>query len=140
MSDPATALAEQIAAKETELAKASAAMVANFDRHAGTSSMRGKQHGIRIDAQIRRGAQLGKTVKRLERELTSLRTRVDRPDLGPVDLDVLAPGCVIRTDIGWYRVVKVNRVTVKVQMPPGWDDLIKISKILEIRTKGVLAT
>lgn len=133
-------LAEQIAATEAELEQATTAMVANFDRYAGTSSMRGKQHGIRTDAQIRRGAQLGKTVKRLERELTSLRTRADRPDPGPVDLDTLAPGCAIRTDVGWYRVVKVNRVTVKVEMPPGWDDLVKISKILEIRTEGVLAT
>lgn len=129
----AAPLAEQIAAKEAELEQARTAMQANFDRYAGTSSMRGKQHGIRTDAQIRRGARLGKTVKRLECELTSLRTRADRPDPGPVDLDILVPGCAIRTDIGWYRVVKVNRVTVKVEMPPGWDDLIKVSKILEIR-------
>lgn len=128
-----TTLAEQIAAKEAELVQARETMKANFDRYAGTSTMRGKQHGIRVDAQIRRGAQLGETVKRLERELTSLRTRVDRPDPGPVDLGTLTPGCAIRTKIGWYRVVKVNRVTVKVEMPPGWDDLIKVSKILEIR-------
>lgn len=129
-------IAELIAAKEAELKQAREAMEANFNRYAGTSSMRGKQHHIRTDAQIRRGGQLGRTVKRLESELESLRTRSERPDPGPVDLDILAPGCAIRTDLRWYRVVKVNKATVKVEMPPGWDDLIKKTKIVEIRLLG----
>ena len=126
-------IAEQIASKEAELAQAREVMVANFNRYAGTSSMRGKQHGIRTDAQIRRGAVLAATVTRLERELEGLRRRVSKPETPALDLSKLPGAKFIRTEVGWYEVVKVNKVSVKVKMPPGWDDLVKISKIVEIR-------
>jgi hypothetical protein len=128
-----TTLGEQIAAKEAELAQARETMKANYDRYAGTSSMRGKQHGIRVDAQIRRGAQLGRTVVRLELELTALRARAGQEQSPSLDLSKLSEARFIRTRYGWYEVVRVNRATVKVKAAPGMDDLVKVSKILEIR-------
>lgn len=126
-------IAEQIANKEAELAQAREAMDANFDRYAGTARGRGEQHRVRCDAQVRRGAQLGDRVQRLERELEALRRRADRPTPPPLDLSKLPGAKFIRTSSGWYEVIKVNRVSVKVKVPPGWDDLIRITKIVEIR-------
>lgn len=126
-------IGDQIAAKEAELAQAREAMTANFERHAGTSRLRGKQHNIRIDAQIRRGAALGETVRRLERELASLRRQTERPETPALDLSKLPGARFVRTKVGWYEVVKVNRATVKVLAAPGMDDLVKVSKIVEIR-------
>jgi hypothetical protein len=123
---------DRIAAKEAELAGARAAMVANFDRPVGGSSRR-KSFGRRVDAQIRRGAALAGKVRRLESEIAALQRKQDVPELPPVTVDALRSARFIRTDVGWYEVVKVNRVTVKVKVKPGWDDLIKISKILETR-------
>ncbi|MEU8158097.1 hypothetical protein AB0B94_30965 [Micromonospora sp. NPDC048986] len=132
-ADATVSIADQVRAKEAELDQVRQAMAANFDRAAGTSRMRGKQHGIRVDAQIRRGAQLGAAVERLGRELNGLRDQAARPELQPVDLSNLSGARFIRTKFGWYEVVKVNRATVKVLTAPGMDDLIKVGKILEIR-------
>ncbi len=123
--------ADAVAAKEAELKAARAALGANFNRYAGTSSMRGKQHGIRVDSQIRRGAELAETVKRLEGELAAL--RAPKRVAPPLDLTRLPFARYIRTKWGWYEVVRVNRVTVTVATDTGMDDLVKISKILEIR-------
>jgi hypothetical protein len=133
VTDARTSVAERIAAKEAELAATLKAMQANFDRPAGTSQMRGKQHNLRIDAAIRRGADLGRTVERLERELAALRRQADQPEPQPLDLSKLPDARFIRTKVGWYEVVRVNRATVKVVVDPGWDDLIKIGRIVEIR-------
>lgn len=133
MSDYTPAHAERIAAKEAELAAARGALDAVYSQPAGTSRMRGKQHGVRVDAQIRRGAALSETVQRLGRELDALRRQGTGPASAPLDLARLPVARYVRTRHGWYEVVKVNRVTVKVQVDPGWDDLIKIGKILEIR-------
>lgn len=127
-----TDTADLIAAKEAELAAAQAAMVANFDRPIGGSSKR-KSFGVRVDASIRRGAELAEKVRRLEQEIAGMKRRAALVELPPVTPEALASAKAIRTDVGWYRVVKVNRVTVKVVVDPGWDDLIKISKILEVR-------
>lgn len=127
-----TLTADLIAAKEAELAAAREAMQANFNRPIGGSSKR-KSFGVRVDAQIRRGAQLSRDVQRLERELDRLRTRGPKVESPPVTVEALSSARFVRTKVGWYEVVKVNRATVKVVVDPGWDDLIKISKILEVR-------
>jgi hypothetical protein len=139
MAPMTASVAEQIAAKETDLAAARDAMEANFARPAGTSRMRGKQHGIRIDAAIRCGADLGRTVERLERELAALRRQADRPEPKPLDLSKLKDARFVRTTCGWYEVVRVNRATVKVLAGRGMDDLIKIGRIVEIRTAAEYA-
>ncbi|MET8278378.1 hypothetical protein [Micromonospora sp. NPDC005174] len=124
----------QIAAKEAELARAREAFAAECDRPVGGSSRR-KSFGVRLDAQIRRAANLGADVRRIERELQALRIQGARTRESAVqhDASTLAGVRYIRTDIGWHEVVKVNRLTVKVKVRPGMDDLIKIGKILEAR-------
>lgn len=122
-----------IAAKTQELEQANAALAANYDRYAGATNRRTKKHLRGIDAQIRRGAGHVRDIERLKSELAGLYRLSTRPDPVPLDLSQLPHAYAIRTDCGWYKVVKVNRQTVKVVMPPGMDDLIKIKKILEIR-------
>lgn len=95
--------------------------------------MRTKSFGVRADANLRRAGHCARTIARLERELEGLRRRSTQPEPKPVDLDRLPYARFVRTWNGWHKVVKVNRVTVKVVVSPGWDDLIKVSKILEIR-------
>lgn len=122
---------ERIAAKEQELATARAALEANFNRFAGTSRLRGKLHKVRGDAQLRRGAELGETVRRLERELRGLRN--PPPPMPALDLSRLPHAQYVRTKYGWYEVVKVNAKSVKVLAAPGMDDRIPIARIVEIR-------
>jgi hypothetical protein len=119
------------AAKQHELAAARTALEANFNRFAGTSKLRGKLHKIRGDAQLRRSAELGQTVRRLERELESLRNP-PRPT-PPLDLSRLPHAQYVRTKYGWYEVVKVNAKSVKVLTAPGMDDRIPVGRIVEIR-------
>lgn len=123
--------AEQIAAKEAELEAARAALVANYNRQVGGSS-RTKQHGIRIDAQIRRGAEHARTVERLERELTALRRPV-QPEPQPVTPETLNGAKYVRTRYGWHKVVRVNRTSVTVETGYSWTDRIQLGKILEAR-------
>lgn len=119
-----------LATLEAELAAARAAAVENFNRPIG-GSLRTKQHGIRVDAAVRRAAELVRTAERLERELSALRN--PQPEPAPLNLARLPYARYIRTTYGWYEVVKVNRATVKVVAAPGMDDLVKVAKILEIR-------
>lgn len=123
--------AQAIAAKEAELEAARAALVANFNRQVGGSS-RTKQHGIRVDAQIRRGAEHSRTVERLERELAALRRPV-RPEPKPVTPDALAAAKYVRNRYGWHKVVRVNRTSVTVETGYSWTDRIPVAKILEVR-------
>ncbi len=130
-----TAAQERIAAKEKELEAAKAAFYANCNRRVGCTNMRSKQHGRRINAQLKLAGEQRRTITRLERELEGLRRQATRPAPAPLDLSRLPYAEFIRTDAGWYEVVKVNKATVKVVNTPGMDDLIKIRKILEIRER-----
>ena len=53
----------------------------------------------------------------------------------PRDLDTLRPGSLIRTDTGWYRVVRVNRVSVSVATGYSWTDTVRLDRIIETRTR-----
>jgi hypothetical protein len=126
--------ARLIAAKEAELVAARNAMEANFNRPVGGSS-RTKQFGRRIDAQLRRGGQLGREVQRLQSEIRGLRRRATEPAPAPLDPSRLPYAKAIRTATGWYRVLKVNAKSVVVEVPPGWDNRFPLSRILEIRER-----
>lgn len=52
----------------------------------------------------------------------------------PFTREELEAATAIRTSYGWERVVKVNAKSVKIAAAPGWDDLVRIEKILEVRT------
>lgn len=51
----------------------------------------------------------------------------------PVDVAAIKPGDAIRSDIGWDRVTRVNKTTITVQRPAGWNNKVKISAIVEHR-------
>ena len=126
--------AERVAAAEHELTEARAAL-AGLDGTPGTSSMRGKQHGQRVDANVRRAAQLADRVQRAERALAAAREQGDRPTSTPaaVTPERLANAKFVKTRYGWYEVVKVNKSSVKVRAAPGMDDRIPIGRITEVR-------
>lgn len=130
-----TTVADQIAAKEADLEQARAALQAAADYRAGGSS-RTKTHRIRSDGALRRAGQAGRNIERLEREITALRHKAAQPEPQPLDLTRLPHAQYIRTKVGWYEVVKVNRKSVKVVVAPGWDDLIPITRIIEIRERA----
>lgn len=126
--------AEQIAAKEAELEQARTALQAAFDYNPG-GSLKTKTFAVRSDGALRRGAQAGDAIERLEREIEGLRRKATQPEPVPLDLTRLTHAQYIRTRNGWYEVVKVNHKTVKVVVEPGWDDLIPIGRIIEIRER-----
>ncbi len=126
-------LQEQIAAKEHELEAAKAAEMANFNRPVGWSKRGAKRHKTRIDAQLKAATRLREIRERIVRELEGLRGKVGQPEPAPLDLARLPFAQFIRTRHGWYKVVRVNAKSVKVVVEPGMDDLVKVSKILEIR-------
>lgn len=133
-TDSPTALADRIRQKEAELADAQAAVSRHWSAGTpGTSSMRGKQHGQRVDANVRRGAQLADSVQRVERELASLREQATAASNPPQASVPLEHAKFVRTQYGWYEVLKVNASSVKVKAAPGMDDLIKKTRILEAR-------
>lgn len=99
----------------------------------GTSSLRGKTHGIRVDAAIRRTAELCDEIRRLEAKLTSLRSAPPAPP-ATLDLSQLHLARFVRTRWGWFEVVKVNTKSMKVLAAPGMDDRVPIGKILDFRT------
>lgn len=127
--------AARIAELEAELKTAEAAAQANFEHTPGGRS-RTKRFGKRVDAQLKRAGQHRRNIERIQRELAALNRQANQPAPVVLDLARLPHAYAIRTDTGWYRVLKVNRVTVQVEVPPGWNDLIKISKVLEIRERA----
>lgn len=128
-------IADRIAAKEAELAAAREAMEANFNRPVGGRS-RTKQFGRRINAQLRRAGEHRRTIEQLEREIVGLHREATAPTPVPLDLTRLPYAKAIRTRSGWYRVLKVNRKSVVVEVPPGWDNRFPLSRILEIRERA----
>lgn len=127
--------AARITAKEQELERATEALNAEGARPAGTSSMRGKQHGQRIDAQIKRLAEHSATVQKLTRELEALRRDSQQPArvAKTITAETLKGARLIKDRYGWYEVEKVNRTTVKYKGPRGMDNLMKISKIVDYK-------
>jgi hypothetical protein len=122
------------AAKAAELAAAERRWNALCEwRNYGNS--RTKQFGRRADGNLRRAAEARRLVERLTQELETLRRPVRV--VPPLDLERLPFATHIRTDVGWYEVVKVNRKSVKVVVDPGWDDLIPIKRIKEIHERPV---
>lgn len=68
---------------------------------------------------------LGWKQKRVERLLA------DAPV--PYTQDELASASAVRTDVGWYRVVKVNRTTVSIEAGLPWAHKIPKALVLEVR-------
>jgi hypothetical protein len=129
--------ARAIAAKAAELFAARTRFHANAERAIGGRS-RTKQFGRRVDGQLKRAGELNRLVERLSAELDALRRPVR--EVPPLDLERLPHATHVRTDVGWYKIVKVNRKSVKVEVDPGWDDLIPIKRIKEIHERPTQTT
>lgn len=131
----------KIAAKEAELEAARRRLQAAGEYQAGGSSKR-KQFAVRMDGALRRAGQARNDIVRLENELKALRNpKPEAPKVGPVNFDDIKPGGIIKRDGQYYRVVKVNPKSVKVEMPPGWDDVFKKdAKITEVHAPGLKVT
>lgn len=56
-----------------------------------------------------------------------------RDAAAPRDLASLRPGSLVRTHLGWHRVVRVNRTSVSVETGYSWTDLIRLDRIIETR-------
>ncbi len=68
-------------------------------------------------------------VKRLTGRLTIAR----RDAAAPRDLASLQPGSLVRTSLGWHKVVRVNRCSVTVETGYSWTDTIRLDRIIETR-------
>lgn len=60
--------------------------------------------------------------------------RARRDAAAPRDLTTLRPGSLVRTHLGWHKVVRVNRTSVSVETGYSWTDLIRLDRIIETRT------
>lgn len=131
-ADPVDARTAALAAKEAELAKANAAFSAYDYQPYGNQKT--KSSARRTDAAIRRTAEMVRDIQRIEREVAALR-RPPAPTApkGGFTPEQLEGATHIRTRYGWYKVAKVNKKSVKVDADPGWDDLIPIKRIIEVR-------
>lgn len=104
------------------------------DPHWNHGNQRTKTFGQRTDAAIRRAAQHVERVKVLERHLAALERAASSPAPKPAPtVDEIRSARLIRTKLGWERVVKVNRTTVTVEAEPGWNNKVSFRKILEVR-------
>lgn len=65
--------------------------------------------------------------------LERLLKRARRDAAAPRDLASLRPGSLVRTHLGWHRVVRVNRTSVSVETGYSWTDLIRLDRIIETR-------
>ena len=123
-----------IEATEAELAQLRAAIDADWQKPTSYGSLRGKQHGQRIDASVRRAGVTSARLTALEAHLAGLQRAAVAPAPKPLPTDdeILAAR-LVRTKLGWEQVVKVNRTTVTVVAEPGWDNKVPFRKILEVR-------
>lgn len=90
-----------------------------------------KQHRKRTDAEMRREKARDLAIQAAEQKIARLKRDAAKADRAPVTVEEIATAGLVQVDSGtWYRVVKVNRATVKVLVEPGMDDLIKVGRIV----------
>ncbi len=132
-----TALPTTIEATRAELDQLNATIVAAANNpHWNYGRSRTKAFGRRTDAAIHRTAQCFARVKALEAHLVHLQaqeTAAQAPAPKPVSMGDIWVGMAVKTKSGWFRVVKINRTTVTVDVEPGWDDIVPLSRVLEVR-------
>ena len=84
-----------------------------------------------------RAADLWLAWKAADKDRATLEWQLDQANRDAVahrDLDTLRPGSLVRTDLGWHRVVRVNRVSVSVATGYSWTDTVRLDRIIETRT------
>ncbi|TDW31006.1 hypothetical protein [Cryobacterium psychrophilum] len=71
--------------------------------------------------------------ERAIRVIESQIKREHRDKLIPYTEDELRACNRIRTDLGWHRVVRVNKTSVSVETGYSWVDRIPLAKVIEVR-------
>jgi hypothetical protein len=90
----------------------------------------------RDDAKTDRDLQVYQEFLAAKRDLGWKQKRVERLLAGapvPYTEEELASVAAVRTEVGWYAVVKVNRTTVSVEAGFPWPHKIPRASILEVR-------
>lgn len=85
-----------------------------------------------IEADTRKGV----AIIEAEREVTSLRNRIayaKKNAAVPFTGEELKAAKLIRTSVGWHKVVRVNAKTVTVETAYSWTDRYPIAQVLEVR-------
>lgn len=96
-------------------------------------NQRTKAFGQRTDAAIRRAAQRVERVEVLKRHLAALERATTAATKPLPTEEEIRSARLIRTKHGWEKVVRVNRSTVTIEVPPGWNDKVSFRKIFEVR-------
>lgn len=66
-------------------------------------------------------------------KIRSLERRIAELERVRFTADDLKTATHVKTDIRWYKVTRVNKASVTVEMPPGWDNRFPIERITEWR-------
>lgn len=127
-------LPDTVEATEAELAQLNAECEAAMGDGWNYGNQRTRAFGRRTDAHIRRATVRAERMRELEAHLASLKrpASVQPPKPSPTE-DEIRSAHFVRDRNGWNKVVKVNRATVTIEVPPGWNDKIPFKKIIEVR-------
>ena len=90
----------------------------------------------REDARTDRDLQTYTEYLAAEKDVAWKQTRVERLIAGapvPFTAEELTAATAVRTDTGWYRVLKVNRTTIGVDAGLPWPHKIPKAHVLEVR-------
>jgi len=74
--------------------------------------------------------------ERLVARLTVMIGRARADESAVCDLASLREGDLVRTDLGWHRVVRVNAKSVTVETGYSWTDRYPLDRIIETRLVG----
>jgi hypothetical protein len=123
-----------VEATEAELAQLNAECETAMGAQWNYGNQRTKAFGRRTDAHIRRAAARSARISELETHLACLRRAAAAPPPKPPPTEEeIRAARLVRDQHGWSKVVKVNRTTVTIEVPPGWNDKIPFRKIIEVR-------
>lgn len=83
-----------------------------------------------------REAEAGEALRRCKDDVAILENRIKREVRDapmPYLTEELKAAKLVRTDLGWHKVVKVNAKSVSVETGYSWTDRYTLDKILEVR-------
>ena len=91
-----------------------------------------RQHAAGIERTVDQAVAAVKAEQDAEREAAKARYD-ERHKFVPWNTNDLHEARAIRTELGWHKVVRVNKKTVTVETGYSWTDRVAIDKILEVR-------
>lgn len=91
-----------------------------------------RQHAAGIERTVDQAMAAVKAEKEAERTANIAAYR-ERTKPVPYTPEELKAAGLIRTELGWHKVVKVNAKSVTVETGYSWTDRIALAKVLEVR-------